>query len=154
MRLLPLRPFQPLVGHPDDGLAEVDHLASDPGDCHRETVGQDPCHMRPLSSALIRRCSAEVTGATALRQLFERLLYAQRTEVATRRQGYSFPRALRHKVSISLKFLSFLLRYPLSWRSRRGGFSGRLTADLFLRLCAVTHINPSTVASLNPGGLS
>lgn len=90
---------------------------------------------------------------TALRQCFHRLFYADRSNVAMQRRGYLCSRALRHSAANCLKFLWFLLRYPPSWRSRRAGSAGHLTAKLFFWLCAVAHTNPSTAANLIPEGV-
>lgn len=125
-----LGPAQPPVGGPNEDLPQVDYLLCNPAHGER-------------GSCMCSNHTFQLRWCTALRQRFERLLYADRTSVAMQLRvpvvGDLFPRAACHNSGNSNEFLSFLLRYPLSSHSRRGGFSGRLSRSFFSLVCDSAH---------------
>ena len=83
-----------------------------------------------MSSAMLR------ISVAALRQRLVRSPYACWTMVATQRRWYFPLCALPHKARVPPKFLSFLLRYPATCRSKRAELLAHLM-DFDVRWCCV-----------------
>ena len=77
--------------------------------------------------------ASDPPACAALRQRFERFLYANRAMVAMQRLGYFPPellhRAARHTAVSSQRISSFLLRYPSPRRSQRAESTGHLNVS-------------------------